>query len=243
MYDNTYVISVKEATHRREKIKKHLDSLGIEFEFYITERDSIPTRGCFKSHQKVLEIAKQKGEKVILVFEDDAIPIHNPTIIQNTIKNFFKSPPIGWRFCLLGYLPISTEYVRRGVYGIDCAYDLHAYLVNVDNVDVREWDGKYPDSHLCKNLDPVELLLRPDIVLWGVPNGGVYGVTPMLFKQDTNESYINDISLAQKYFFDFFGGYDNSVFVSSYVNTLYLAISIIVLIIAIALIKLKNLYI
>lgn len=242
LLDNTYVISVQEATQRRENIQKHLETLGFPYQFYITQRDSNPVRGCFESHQKVLKMAKEKGEKVILILEDDAIPIHPTPTIISTINNFFKSPPIGWRYCLLGYLPISSDYVREGVYGLECAYDTHAYLVNVSEVDVREWDGKAMDSFLCKNLNPEELLLRPDVVLFGDATRGVYGVTPMLFKQDTRESYINDISLTQKYYFDFLGGYDNSVYISSYINTIYFGIFIVITLSILTLIKLKNVY-
>lgn len=229
LLDKIYVISVREAHERRKKITKAMDGLNRDLEFYIVDRDTNPTRGCYNSHHGVVKLAKEKGYKHILIFEDDASPIVGWDTIKTTIKNFFKSPPKDWKYCLLGYLPVRSERVGDCLYMLKCAYDLHAYLVNVGSVGVNDvWDGKYCDSLLCKNLSPHELFTRPDLVIGGDYNKGIYGVYPMLFKQDSQESYINDISLTQKYFFEFFGGYDNSIIVSSYTNSIYLGIFIII---------------
>ena len=56
-----------------------------------------------------------------------------------------------------------------------------------------------------------------------------YALYPMLFKQKTNISYINDIDLMQDYFFNFFGGHNNSATVAKYTNSIVFGVYIIII--------------
>lgn len=72
-----YVINLIERTDRWENI---INTFGKEFNLIKVEaiKDSNGEHGCFLSHKKCIQIAKDKGLKNIIVFEDDCIK--NPYI-------------------------------------------------------------------------------------------------------------------------------------------------------------------
>jgi len=76
-----YVINLKERTDRWEHIKHTFGNF-----FNIIRIDAVKNddgaKGCFMSHKKCLEIAKEKNLKNIIVFEDDCT-------ISNHYKNNF----------------------------------------------------------------------------------------------------------------------------------------------------------
>lgn len=66
-----YVINLNRRTDRWEKIKSKFGLFNLVRIEAIEESDSSGIIGCFKSHQKCIELAKKNKLKKILVFEDD----------------------------------------------------------------------------------------------------------------------------------------------------------------------------
>ena len=223
--DKAFVISVKEADERR---KQFSECNSIQVEFFIVDRKSNPTQGNFESHYSVIKAAKDRQYKTILVFEDDAVPMETTEKIVKYVNDFLANPPNDWQILTLGYIPIKLSSTsNETLYDVKCAYDAHAYIVNVQNVDIATWKGKAYDSHLfCHDIDPKELMLSP----FFKKMDGVYAHYPMLYKQKAKKSYIAGIDLYQDYFFKIFG-YNSSAKLASLVNVIYFSLFLVLILI------------
>lgn len=240
--DKIFIISLPEANERRKQLKQYLPIDNNIFEFYYPIRDNDnPARGCFNSHQNIIKISKNRKYNTIIILEDDAVPLHSWNNITIFINNFFKSPPKDWKYLLLGCLPIRMNKINDNLYESKCSFDGHAYMVNMDKVDIIEWDiDQTIDAQLfCNGVKQNNLYIDIFSTLSSEYNKGIYAIYPMLFKQVTDHSYIDDFDLSQKYFFDFWG-YDGSIIVSSYSNTVLLGLFIIFNIISLVLIYINN---
>jgi hypothetical protein len=221
--DKAFVISVKEADERRKQFAEYNN---LQVEYFLVDRKPDPTKGNFESHYAVINTAKKRQYKTILVFEDDAVPLEETKKIVKYVNTFLLNAPKDWKILTLGYLPIKLQSTENeSLYDVKCAYDAHAYLVNVQNVDIQQWKGKALDSNLfCHDIDPKELLFS----IFFKKMKGVYAHYPMLYKQKSTKSYIAGIDLYQDYFFKIFG-YNTSAKLSSYVNIIYFSITIILI--------------
>lgn len=73
--DKIYCISVETATERRQLFGSRMPELVNSpiFEWYIVKRDDEnPQRGCYTSHQTLINNANLDGLSRIMIFEDDA---------------------------------------------------------------------------------------------------------------------------------------------------------------------------
>ena len=229
--DAILVITLEEATSRQERMRNNYPNVDLEFMIYGRDKES-GERGCFTSHQKALEHAKKKKYKNILILEDDAAPLKKWDKITNYIEKFLENPPDDWILCSLGYLPIRVSKTKQSnILKIKCAFNTHAYLVNVEKAPILPWEGVALDSELfCKKINHKKIAKSPKKLVKGDHMKGIYAHIPMLFKQDAQESFINKFDLAQRHFYNFFGGYDQSALVAQNFNTVYFGIFIFLLI-------------
>jgi len=229
--DRAFVISIKKSNDRRKQFMEYnKNTFGGDgnLEVFLVDRQTNPTKGNYESHMNVIRVAKYRHYKTILVFEDDAVPIDEKCEdIIYYVNKFLENPPKDWKILTLGYLPMSlSETDDNNLYKVNCAYDAHAYLVNVPNVDVKPWNGVALDSHLfCNDVDPryLPMSVMNDSI------SGVYAHYPMLYKQKAESSDISDMDLYQDYFFNIFG-YNGSAVIASHINIVYIIIGIILII-------------
>ena len=88
------VISLADRTDRRTLIKRHLESLRINFEFYDAHRDELPLAGCADSHASVLSNWETMEAKWLMVLEDD-IQFHiNLAELTAIIEDFLSNPAL-----------------------------------------------------------------------------------------------------------------------------------------------------
>ena len=79
--DNFYIIHLNHDKKRKEKIiKQFSDYFNLNFIEGIIDEN--PKKGCFLSHLKCIQIAKEKKLDYIIVLEDDCI-------IKNDDENWF----------------------------------------------------------------------------------------------------------------------------------------------------------
>lgn len=69
--DNTFVISLKNRSDRREKITKELERNNIDFQFFDAIEDKNGTLGCFKSHTSIIRKAIESDLEYVFIMEDD----------------------------------------------------------------------------------------------------------------------------------------------------------------------------
>ena len=122
-----------------------------------------PERGCYDSHQLVLQHAKKHNKKRVLVLEDDAFRLKPWTqIVHNTNKALEHLKHEHWDYLMLGYLPMRMEKTKYDdLLKVHCAYDAHAYIINVDNVNYTPWNGVAIDEKLfCNATTNIERLTK-----------------------------------------------------------------------------------
>jgi hypothetical protein len=204
--DSIYIISVREAEKRREKFRKLWNHPDIKLNFFITERQKDPKKGCFEAHMSVIRDAKMKNYNKILVFEDDAFPLEplNRIISQtnNSLKWLDRNTP-KWEFFMLGYFPLKTTKTDNpNVVNIKCAFLSHAYIVNMKNVTIKDWKGVQVDNVLFCNIN-TDLEMNTRIQDFSARKTNIFGAYPMLATQRADgQSFINQFHLAQEKIFD-----------------------------------------
>lgn len=220
--DAVYVITLKGEKERQSRIRKWYPKRA-HIEFFVVERMKNPERGCYSSHQKVLRMAKERGQKRVLVLEDDAYPLYQwDTLVRKTNKalSFLMDNDSEWKHLMLGYLPFRTKKIKnnKNLVEILCAADAHAYIINIPNVKSIPWNGIPIDDFLfCNRTNQFKNLTGNFFKLEKTHN---YGIHPMLITQKTEKSSIDPTHLWQKGFIDFFGNEEKLTEASTQVNTL-----------------------
>ena len=188
--DKIFCITLNTSTDRQKLIKERFPDLTNSplFEWYITERDSENSeRGCYNSHKNVIDIAKSRSYKKIIIFEDDVDLIVTYSEFVKEVLNVVDVD-FTWSIILLGYFPVSTEKTKySNLYAIDCALGTHGYMVNLENFKtIDNFKNCAIDQYLfCKcRLFSINKMKSID---------GIFGIYPMLLKQNSKTSTIGSI--------------------------------------------------
>lgn len=223
--DQIYAISLVNSKERQKRLKKWIPKDKVTW--WLVKRNKDPKLGCFTSHRDIFLDAKSKGYKYIAIFEDDAIPVFDWKRAENEIENFLENPPKTWKLLALGYYPVIVRKTNRpNLVSIGCSFATHAYLANLDNISIPEWNGTQIDDLMfcdgvAQKLDFKHLDLDRD----------VYGVKPILFNQFSKVSTINNVHTLPQYISEKFGN-ENILENSQKVNLVLLATFIVFLILS-----------
>ena len=99
--DHTFYINLDHRTDRKLEIEGELNAMGINYErFPAIKHETIGGVGCGRSHINVLKLAKERGYKRVLIFEDDFTFTLNITQFEDGIK---KLDEVDFDVCLLSY--------------------------------------------------------------------------------------------------------------------------------------------
>ena len=221
MVDGIFAITLIESIDRRKQILEVLPNANIEF--YFVKRHSNPFQGNYESHQNVIKLAKSRGYRNVLIFEDDVYPLENWEKIVTNINDFIKHPPKNWEILSLGYIPFRLlETNNPKILKVNCAYDAHSYIVNLENFELKSWNGIDLDATMfCNGRHYNELITNPKNLIQGDSKDNVYALYPQLFKQKSNKSALDDTSLLQNYVFMSMGGFNMTAIIAKYMNTIY----------------------
>ena len=90
--DYVFYINLDRRTDRRDHIESTFKEYGIDkYERFSAIPDEFGIVGCTKSHQAVLKLAKQRGYKNVLIFEDDFEFLVSPEEFEKTVCKMFSS--------------------------------------------------------------------------------------------------------------------------------------------------------
>ena len=139
MFD-IYIINLEERKDRLEHIKKYFSEYNIIPVEAIKHIEGY--KGCFLSHKKCIQIAKEKNLKYIIVLEDDCLPLENfSKRFENIIS--FLGP-----FHIQGKIENSTE----NLYKINGGYCMHFVIYNYTSYEYfLDQDISIPIDHTWKN--------------------------------------------------------------------------------------------
>ena len=179
--DEIKCINLIQRTDKRKLVEETMKKLEINIDFFPAVADKeLPSRGCFRSHFKIIADAYNKGVKRLMIFEDDFEIRQLPS--KKEIKNINKFLDNNeWDIFFLGGYPfvwdsvvVPTKYsnIYRGHF-----IATHAYILNTNAIFKYRnviWGKPYKiiDTEVYKN------------------NTNAYGYVPEIYKQ---RSISNDI--------------------------------------------------
>jgi hypothetical protein len=222
--DAIYVITLSEAKERHKNMLE-LYPENSKIQLIKFERDnSNPTRGCFESHQKVIENAKKLGHSKILIMEDDASPLYswNDIVkVTNKLLLLIEFNP-KWKYLMLGSMPIRTKKTKfNELVEVMCAVEAHAYIVNLKNVNPHIWKGDPVDLKMFCDFDKDESI-NDSVSIFRLLNkveSNVYLSRKNLFIQKPNISYIDANNVTGRIALtNIYRNYDNIIELSLYTN-------------------------
>jgi hypothetical protein len=223
--DAIFALSVKGYEDRQHSFKKR--HKGMPFQFIISEkRTGTVEKAVFRAHQNVIRISKQKGFHRVLIFEDDAYPLKEWNEIVNitneSLKEVERVSNGKWKYLVLGYLPIKSKSIGDNINKVECAYDTHAYIVNINNVEYINWDTDIDESTqidfmlFCNNYSPKDMLTN------NVSNNEeVYATKEILYIQKADSSSRTGNIDDHIYYYNVFPNINTAVKISEHMNILH----------------------
>ena len=102
--DHIFYINLDKRTDRLSEIQNELSRMNLSGERFSAVYQSPPMGilGCGKSHLQVLQMAKERGYKNVLILEDDFIFITSKEIVEENIQKLFDQKP-DFDVCFLAY--------------------------------------------------------------------------------------------------------------------------------------------
>ena len=164
--DQVYCISLSERHDRRQLFRSTVATLiSNPIEFFISQRNSEPIRGCYESHQALARKVLAEGWQRVLIFEDDAKPYGLHPIQVRWVNRFIRRNR--FEALHLGYSMGRTwltwfPFIARGN-----VVALHAYILSREGCRVL---AQTPYVGV-----PVDVLFKRQIKQ--------HCVFPMLFRQ------------------------------------------------------------
>ena len=149
-----FYINLDERTDRRIQMEQELHKMGIKAERFPAIKHEFGIVGCGQSHLAVLKLARDRGLKNVLVFEDDFEFLVSPEEFWKQINTFFAAK-IDYDVVFLGYNMFSSENYNNFLYKVLDSQTASAYIVNAKYYDTliylwercvglqaitREWD-------------------------------------------------------------------------------------------------------
>jgi hypothetical protein len=184
--DKVFCITLNTSTKRQKNFIKRFSELinSPIFEWFIIDRDNEnPERGCYTSHQKVLNLAKQRNYNKIITFEDDADLLVPWTIFVNNVNDI--NYPNDWKIVQLGYFPFTTRLTEdKQLVKINCSGTGTCYISNVKKLVIPKYSGIQIDVLLfCPDKGNNFILMQQ--------LDGIYGIRPILIRPRSTDSTIN----------------------------------------------------
>jgi glycosyl transferase, family 25 len=149
--DKTFYINLRKRSDRREQIEKQLNEFNLEYErFEAIETPGFGTFGCCQSHLSVLKIAKERGYKNVLIFEDDFEFCVTKEVFEINLVGFFDQYP-NFDVCFLSYnlreyQEIENSFVNKIVFSQTAS----GYIINSHYYDklinLYEWAAPLLDE-------------------------------------------------------------------------------------------------
>ena len=168
--DKVIYINLDHRTDRKLEIETELNSMCIEYErFNAISNPDFGSVGCAQSHLQILQMAKEKGYKNILILEDDFKFIISKDIFEEQIHLLFNSN-VSFDICMLGYRLLKTEECLE--------YTFLKKAINVDTtsgyiisnsmydklIDLYDWSIPFLNNtkiHWIYSIDQIWKILQP----------------------------------------------------------------------------------
>lgn len=129
--DHIFYINLEYRTDRRFEFENEMLKMNLKAERFNAIKCSLGIAGCGYSHLAVLKLAKERGYKNVLIFEDDFAFLVDKETFEKELETFFKEIK-EFDVCMLSYSLVKSEPVTN----ISCvnkvieAQTASGYIVN-----------------------------------------------------------------------------------------------------------------
>ena len=168
--DHIFYINLEHRTDRKQEIEKELSNFGLTYERFPAIPHIIGGVGCGTSHMETIKLAKKRGYKNVLIFEDDFEFIVSKKVFEENIEKLF-SENINFDVCFLAYnlfessIIEGTPFLRKvlssqtaSAYIVNSNFyddliDLYSYSVNMFERHDQHWI--YSIDQSWKQIQPL----------------------------------------------------------------------------------------
>lgn len=163
LIDGCYCICLESRNDRYIQSQAELRKIGLaeKTKYYRPKKHATcGTTGAWQSHLHVMRQARKKGQKYVLVFEDDLLITKrfNHTILYESLCRFQKLPDHEADILFLGHLPFFMKPYRKYLWKTHSLM-AHAYIINTHSSLVYRLLSE-PHQHTSPNPIDVHFLLH-----------------------------------------------------------------------------------
>lgn len=152
--DHIFYINLDRRTDRKEQIEDELTKMQLPFERFSAIARTPGCVGCCYSHLSVIKLAKERGYKNVLIFEDDFTFIVSKEDFERRLNSFFDLYEDKYDVFMLSYnlresidvpLPAEGNYDFQ-MKQVHFAQTASAYIVNSSYYDklIRLYEWAFP---------------------------------------------------------------------------------------------------
>ena len=161
-------INLDRRTDRREQMEEVLDVLGLSGERFAAFATRPGCIGCGFSHLAVLKMAREKGWRNVLIFEDDFEPLVPTEEFWSTVRAGLAELGDDWDVLMLSYHLEAKEEAGEHLWKVVSGQTASGYVVNARYYDTlielldwaapalqktgRHWE--YANDQVWKRLQP-----------------------------------------------------------------------------------------
>jgi hypothetical protein len=167
--DGIFYINLDHRVDRKQEIEGELSRFDLKFERFSAIPHKIGGVGCGTSHLEVIKLAKQRGYRNVLIFEDDIEFIVDKATFEKNMQTLFDSG-INYDVCFLAYSVNAFEPIREHDYvqRVLSSQTASAYLINAHFFDVLINNYSYSvnmferrDEHWLYSIDQSWKQIQP----------------------------------------------------------------------------------
>jgi GR25 family glycosyltransferase involved in LPS biosynthesis len=165
--DRVFYINLDKRTDRRELVEKEFERVGLEVERFPGFERKPGIVGCGESHLTCLKMARDRGWKNVLIFEDDFEFMVSKEEFWAALKRFFDDG-IDYDVLMFSYLMHDSEPYNDYLLKVNYASTASAYIVHncfydslidlyEENFPLLKSTGKhwlYANDQVWKKLQP-----------------------------------------------------------------------------------------
>jgi GR25 family glycosyltransferase involved in LPS biosynthesis len=133
LFGGVFVINLDRRPDRLEEFTEEMKMLDMPFERFSAIYTDFGIDGCGLSHLSVLKLAKERGYKNVLIFEDDFKCLVSKEVFWKAINTFSQSTPFD--VYMLSYLMDLSGNFTEDTVKVFSAQTTSGYIVNESMYD------------------------------------------------------------------------------------------------------------
>ena len=129
LFDGVFYINLEHRKDRLSEIQNELEKMDLKAERFNAFKAPYGGAGCMKSHLEVLKLARERGYKSVLIFEDDFMFIVDKQTFWKELKTF-EAKDIEYDVIMLSYNMFFSKNYDEQLYKVLDAQTASGYIVH-----------------------------------------------------------------------------------------------------------------